>query len=53
QLNRIVFNKYHIILNTLYNFRPKLYKIKGYLAFIRTQLIFLTATLPPKDQLKF
>jgi len=44
-LDRIVINKYHIVLDTSYRFRLQLRNIRNYFLNITTQLVFLTATL--------
>jgi superfamily II DNA helicase RecQ len=51
RLDRIVIDECHAILNTESRFRPKLRKL-GELARVETQMILLTATLPPcKEEL--
>ena len=46
QLNRIVIDECHIILNNQRNFRSELRQL-GRLNHARTQMVLLTATLPP------
>ena len=46
RLDRIVIDECHVILNAESGFRPKLRKL-GELARVETQMILLTATLPP------
>jgi superfamily II DNA helicase RecQ len=51
RLDRIVIDECHVILNTESRFRPKLREL-GELARVETQMILLTATLPPcKEEL--
>src|SRR5512140_2273885 len=52
-LNRIVFDEAHTVLDASYDFRPKLLSIGQAIAKIGVQLIFLTATLPPRDEPRF
>ena len=46
QLDRIVIDKCHVILNNQQNFRPELRQLER-LNHARTQMVLLTATLPP------
>jgi superfamily II DNA helicase RecQ len=46
RLDRIVIDECHVILNTESRFRPKLRRL-GELARVETQMVLLTATLPP------
>ena len=50
QLDRIVFDECHVILDSSYEYRPKLMAIGQILCRVGVQLIFLTATLPPRDE---
>lgn len=47
QLDRIVFDECHVILNRKQQFRKQLGQL-GQLIELNTQLVFLTATLPPR-----
>lgn len=49
QLDRIVIDKYHIILNKKSIFRRRLSQLEDLVNF-KTQFILLTATLPPRYQ---
>ena len=49
QLDRVIINKYHIILNRKESFRKSLGRL-GEVVDLKTQLVLLTATLPPKYQ---
>ncbi|KAK4148448.1 hypothetical protein C8A00DRAFT_38983 [Chaetomidium leptoderma] len=50
RLDRIVLDECHTILDTSYEFRPQLQLIGSEINSIGTQLVFLTATLPPRDE---
>jgi hypothetical protein len=51
RLDRIVIDECHVVLNTESKFRPKL-RMLGELARVETQMVLLTATLPPcKEEL--
>jgi superfamily II DNA or RNA helicase len=53
QLDRIVFDECHTILDASSSFRPELRTIGSSLARPGVQLVFLTATLPPRDEAEF
>jgi superfamily II DNA helicase RecQ len=50
KLDRIVFDECHVILDSSYEYRPKLMTIGEVLCRVGVQLVFLTATLPPRDE---
>ena len=52
QLDRIVIDECHTILEGKSNFRPKLRQL-GQLVLHGAQMIYLTATLPPRDEDEF
>jgi RecQ family ATP-dependent DNA helicase len=49
QLDRIVVDECHIVLNRRYDFRKEMQKL-GKLAAAETQMVMLTATLPPSEE---
>jgi superfamily II DNA helicase RecQ len=49
QLDRIVIDECHIVLNRRYDFRKEMQKL-GKLAAAETQIVMLTATLPPSEE---
>ena len=49
RLDRIVIDECHVILNNQLDFRKNLQEL-GKLAFAETQMVLLTATLPPADE---
>jgi RecQ family ATP-dependent DNA helicase len=49
QLDRIVIDECHIVLNRRYDFRKEMQKL-GKLAAAETQMVMLTATLPPSEE---
>jgi superfamily II DNA or RNA helicase len=49
QLDRIVIDECHIVLNRRYDFRKDMQKL-GKLAAAETQMVMLTATLPPSEE---
>ena len=49
QLDRIVIDECHIVLNRRYDFRKEMQKL-GKLAVAETQMVLLTATLPPSEE---
>jgi superfamily II DNA helicase RecQ len=49
QLDRIVMDECHIVLNRRYDFRKEMQKL-GKLAAAETQMVMLTATLPPSEE---
>src|SRR5208283_4211107 len=53
QLDRVVMDECHVVLDSGPNFRPKLRALGEEMVQWGTQLIFLTATLPPKDEEEF
>lgn len=53
QLDRIVLDECHTILDSNAKFRPALREIGHTLTSYRVQLVFLTATLPPQDEPEF
>ena len=53
RLDRIVFDECHTILDTSYEFRSQLHSIGQHLVVLKTQLVFLSATIPPRDQHEF
>lgn len=53
QLDRVVFDECHAILDASYGFRPQLRAIGLTLQTLGAQLVFLTATLPPRDEAEF
>jgi superfamily II DNA helicase RecQ len=52
QLDRIYFDECHVLLDQASTFRPKLMALKQF-TLLETQLIFLTATLPPSRESEF
>jgi superfamily II DNA helicase RecQ len=53
QLDRVVMDECHVVLDSGADFRPKLRGLGAEMIQMGTQLIFLTATLPPQDQEEF
>ncbi|KAH8878526.1 hypothetical protein GQ53DRAFT_834923 [Thozetella sp. PMI_491] len=53
QLDRLVLDEAHYILNSSYTFQPALRSIGTVLGQAGTQLVLLTATLPPRDEAAF
>lgn len=53
QLDRVVMDESHVILDSGPDFRPKLRALGAEMVQMGTQLIFLTATLPPQDEEDF
>src|SRR5277367_6555500 len=53
QLDRVVIDECHVVLDSGPDFRPKLRALGAEMVQWGTQLIFLTATLPPKDEDEF
>ena len=53
QLDRVVFDECHTVLDASYDFRPQLRSIGTTLQTLGAQLVFLTATLPPRDEAEF
>jgi len=53
QLDRIVIDECYVVLDSGSDFRPKLRALGAEMVQIGTQLIFLTATLPPQDEEDF
>jgi superfamily II DNA helicase RecQ len=49
QLDRIIINKYHIVLNQQYTFRKQMQQL-GKLVGAETQIVILTAILPPSEE---
>ncbi|KAG9196736.1 hypothetical protein G6514_006778, partial [Epicoccum nigrum] len=49
QLDRIVVDECHIVLNRRYDFRKEMQKL-GKLVAAETQMVMLTATLPPSEE---
>ena len=49
QLDRIVIDEYHIVLNRRYTFRKQMQQL-GKLVMAETQIVLLTATLPPSEE---
>jgi hypothetical protein len=49
QLDRIVIDECHIVFNRRYDFRKEMQKL-GKLAAAETQIVMLTATLPPSEE---
>lgn len=49
RLDRIVIDECHVILNDRWDFRQELQQL-GKLAFAETQMLLLTATLPPSEE---
>jgi len=52
QLDRIVVDECHTVLDSSSQFRPKLKQL-GELSLIGVQMVYLTATLPPRDEEEF
>jgi superfamily II DNA helicase RecQ len=52
RLDWIVVDKYYVMLNPQKDFRPAIARLK-YLVSARTQLVFLTAILPPTLEATF
>jgi RecQ family ATP-dependent DNA helicase len=53
QLDRVVIDECHVVLDSGPDFRPKLRALGVEMVQMGTQLIFLTATLPPQDEEDF
>jgi superfamily II DNA helicase RecQ len=53
ELDRIVFDECHTVLDSSYEFRCDIRTIGSYLIPTGVQLVFLTATMPPRDELEF
>lgn len=53
QLDRVVMDECHVVLDSGPDFRPKLRALGAEMVQWGTQLIFLTATLPPTDEQEF
>ena len=53
QLDRVVMDECHVVLDSGPDFRPKLRALGEEMVQWGTQMIFLTATLPPKDEKEF
>jgi superfamily II DNA helicase RecQ len=53
QLDRVVMDECHVVLDSGPDFRPKLRALGAEMVQMGTQLIFLTATLPPQDEEDF
>lgn len=53
QLDRVFMDESHVILDSGPNFRPKLRELGAEMVQMGTQMIFLTATLPPQDEHEF
>jgi superfamily II DNA helicase RecQ len=49
RLDRIVIDECHVILNDRWDFRQEMQQL-GKLAFAETQMLLLTATLPPSEE---
>jgi superfamily II DNA helicase RecQ len=49
QLDRIVIDECHIVLNRRYTFRKQMQQL-GKLVAAETQMVLLTATLPPSEE---
>ncbi|KAL4756069.1 P-loop containing nucleoside triphosphate hydrolase protein [Aspergillus foveolatus] len=52
RLDRIVIDECHVILNEQKDFRPAMARL-GRLVSAQTQMVFLTATLPPTEEARF
>jgi superfamily II DNA or RNA helicase len=52
QIERIVIDESHCMLEGSPSFRPKLRQL-GELVFTKAQMVYLTATLPPRDEAEF
>jgi RecQ family ATP-dependent DNA helicase len=52
QLDRIVVDECHTVLDSTARFRPQLREL-GQMARRRVQMVYLTATLPPRDEAEF
>jgi superfamily II DNA or RNA helicase len=53
QLDRIVFDECHVVLDSSYEFRPRIRTIGEAVFSAGVQLVFLTATMPPRDEAEF
>lgn len=53
RLDRIVLDECHLVLDATYDFREQLRTIGPRLNATATQLVFLTATMPPRDEGEF
>lgn len=53
QLDRVVLDECHTLLDSSYDFRPQLRSIGSVLSATGAQLVFLTATMPPRDEAEF
>jgi superfamily II DNA helicase RecQ len=53
QLDHVVMDECHVVLDSGPNFWPKLRALGAEIVQWKTQMIFLTATLPPKDEEEF
>ncbi|KAI9035034.1 uncharacterized protein KD926_004698 [Aspergillus affinis] len=52
RLDRVVVDECHIVLNDQADFRPAMRRL-GHLTAARTQMVYLTATLPPSEEPRF
>jgi superfamily II DNA helicase RecQ len=53
QLDRVVMDECHVVLDSGPDFQPKLRALGAEMVQMGMQLIFLTATLPPQDEEDF
>src|SRR5271156_5575535 len=53
QLDRVVMDECHVVLDSGPDFRPKLRALGAEMVRMGTQMVFLTATLPPQDEEEF
>ena len=53
QLDRVVMDECHVVLDSRPDFRPKLQALGAEMVQMGTQLVFLTATLPLQDEEEF
>jgi RecQ family ATP-dependent DNA helicase len=53
KLDRVVVDECHTVLDSGPNFRPKMRELGSVLVRMCTQLVYLTATLPPRDEVEF
>ena len=52
RLDRIVVDECHVVLSDQTDFRPAMHRL-GHLTQTRTQMVYLTATLPPTEEARF
>jgi superfamily II DNA helicase RecQ len=53
QLDRVVMDECHVVLDSSREFRPKMRRLGAEMIQMGVQMIYLTATLPPRDEEEF